>query len=86
MLQAILSSQLQVIFMPPAHFSILTVQRGTIMKFVPFGIEPGVVMPAVPMPGLVMPGIMPLRSIIIAPAIGGSPFFLADRPAGSRGS
>ena len=31
MLQAILSSQVQVIFMPPVHFSIFMVQRGTIM-------------------------------------------------------
>ena len=30
MLQAIASSQVQVIFMPPVHFSILMVQRGTI--------------------------------------------------------
>src|SRR5580658_5830926 len=31
MLQAILSSQTQVIFMPPVHFSILIVQRGIII-------------------------------------------------------
>jgi hypothetical protein len=31
MLHAILSSQLQVIFIPPVHFSIFMVQRGIIM-------------------------------------------------------
>ena len=29
----IASSQTQVIFMPPVHFSILNVQRGTIIQF-----------------------------------------------------
>ena len=37
----ILSSQVQVIFMPPVHFSIVIVQRGTIIMFVPAGIVPG---------------------------------------------
>jgi hypothetical protein len=34
MLQAIMSSQLQVIFMPPVHFSIFIVQRGIIMPLI----------------------------------------------------
>ena len=41
MLQAILSSQVQVIFMPPVHFSILNVQRGTIIQFMDGGMLPG---------------------------------------------
>jgi hypothetical protein len=66
MLAAILSSQVQVIFIPPWHFSIFTVQRGTIIMdgiicapMPPMG--PG----AMPMPG--MP--MPIRSIIIVPVM-----------------
>jgi hypothetical protein len=39
MLQAILSSQTQVILHPPLHFSILKVQRGTIIQLVP-GVMP----------------------------------------------
>jgi hypothetical protein len=70
MLVAISSSQLQVIFMPPLTFSILMVQRGTIMKLGPAGIPVGAPMPGVAMPGAAMPG-MPIavRSIIIAPVI-----------------
>jgi len=49
--QAILSSQLQVIFMPPVHFSIFMVQRGIIKPFMA-GVGAG--MPA-PMPGIIMP-------------------------------
>ncbi len=62
MLHAVGSSQVQVIFMPPVHFSIFMVQRGTIMKFGVLGAIAGV--PAGP--GIPMPGIdMPVRSIII---------------------
>jgi hypothetical protein len=45
--QAIMSVQLQTIFIPPVHFSIFTVQRGTIMVFIP-GMAAGIigVMPA----------------------------------------
>ncbi|MFL5342577.1 MAG: hypothetical protein ACJ8F7_20790 [Gemmataceae bacterium] len=62
MLQAVASSQVQVIFMPPAHFSIFIVQRGTIMKLgvVVAGEFMGAV-PGIPMPGM----LMPVRSIII---------------------
>jgi hypothetical protein len=74
MLAAILSSQEQVIFMPPVHRSILKVQRGTIMKLAPVGMV-GVPMVGMPMPGTVMPVIpMPVRSIVEVLAIRDSPF------------
>src|SRR5438105_432861 len=64
MLQAVGSSQVQVIFMPLVIFSIFMVQRGTIMKLgvpgamvgVPIGDAPGIPIPGIP---------MPVRSIII---------------------
>jgi hypothetical protein len=62
---AILSSQEHVIVMPPGHFSILIVQRGTIIMFMPVGIAPG--LPIIPefMPGMPVVGaVMPIRSII----------------------
>jgi hypothetical protein len=65
MLQAIGSSHEQVIFMPPLHFSIFMVQRGTMSMF---GIIGEAVVPIGDdaMPGMPMPGIpMPVRSIII---------------------
>jgi hypothetical protein len=67
MLQAILSSQEQVILRPPVHFSILKVQRGTIIQLVPTGIPVGLPIAGVPMVGIPMPGIpIPVRSTIIA--------------------
>jgi hypothetical protein len=69
MLQAVLSSQVQVIFMPPSHFSIVIAQRGTIIMFMPAGIVPAapIVPVPVPMPGAPIPGIaIPARSIIKA--------------------
>jgi hypothetical protein len=58
------SSLVQVIFMPPVHFSIFIVHRGTIIMFVPAGIAPGPPIIPVPMVGLAMPGIpIPARSI-----------------------
>ena len=51
MLQAILSSQMQVIFMPPVHFSILIVQRGTIIMFGSARLSP-CGRPRIPMPGI----------------------------------
>jgi len=54
MLQAILSSQMQVIFIPPVHFSILMVQRGIIMP-VMAGVAAGIVFP---MPGIIMPEVI----------------------------
>jgi hypothetical protein len=63
MLAAIGSSHMQVIFMPPVHFSILNVQRGTIIQFMDSGMEPGMV--GVGMPWPLIPGIgIPIRSII----------------------
>jgi hypothetical protein len=69
--QAVLSSQVQVIFMPPSHFSIVSAQRGTIIMFMPAGIVPAApIVPVpvpVPMPGAPIPGIaIPARSIIKA--------------------
>jgi hypothetical protein len=64
MLEATLSSQTQVIFMPPEHFSNLRVQRGTISQFVPTGIPLGAAL-GLPIPGTPNPGIPnPVRSII----------------------
>jgi hypothetical protein len=63
--QAILSSQEHVIFIPPVHFSILRVHRGTIIQFIIPGIA--VVEPVIgaPIPGILMPCIaIPARSII----------------------
>jgi hypothetical protein len=73
MLQAMVSSHMQVIFMPPAHFSNLKVQRGTIIMFMPVGM-PMVPIPAVPMPAV--PGIF-IRSIIIAFIMVGSPWIVS---------
>jgi hypothetical protein len=79
MLQAILSSQLHVIFMPPVHFSNLYVQRGTIIQLVPTGIPVGVPVVGDAIPGIATPGMpMPLRSIIIALDIPRTPFSAGD--------
>jgi hypothetical protein len=80
MLQAILSSQTQWIFRPPWHFSILSVQRGTISQFGTGGIAvPGADIPGIPIPGIAIP----VRSIIIALVIPYAPCFrLTD--TGSR--
>jgi hypothetical protein len=61
-----LSSQVQVIFMPPGHFSIFIVHRGTIIMFMPEGIGMVPVPPIIPGPiagvlRLAMP--IPARSI-----------------------
>jgi hypothetical protein len=61
MVQATGSSQVQVIFIPLVTFSILKVQRGTIIMF---GAIPGII-PAPVIPIGLVPGIpMPVRSII----------------------
>src|SRR5258708_23166065 len=63
MLVDILSSHVHVIFMPPVHFSNVSVHRGTITMFVADGVVP--VLPIMPgAPGMPIP--MPARSIIIA--------------------
>jgi hypothetical protein len=58
---AIWSSQEQTIFMPPLHFSALTVHRGTIIQFIAAGIPAGVPTGLVPMPGIPIA----VRSIIM---------------------
>jgi hypothetical protein len=69
-----LSSQAQLIFMPPLHFSKVIVQRGTIIMFAPVGaVAAGPITPAVPamlIPAIAIPG----RSIFVAVDIGSSPF------------
>jgi hypothetical protein len=60
-LAATLSGQTQVIFMPPVHFSILMVQRGTIGMVIA-GMPPGMVV----MPGVIMPGMPVIVGLIIA--------------------
>jgi hypothetical protein len=60
------SSQTQVIFIPPLHFSIFMVQRGTIVKLGAV-IGMGEPMAGIPMPGTPIAGIpMLVRSIISA--------------------
>ena len=54
MLVAILSSQWQWIFIPPVHFSILNVHRGTMRKLA--GMEEGDIIPGIPIPVVPTPG------------------------------
>jgi hypothetical protein len=63
--QLIVSSQVQVIFMPPWHFSNFIVQRGTIIQLAA-GIVPGAPIVGMPMPVLAIPCVptIPARSII----------------------
>jgi hypothetical protein len=65
--QATASSHEQVIFIPPVHFSIFMVQRGTIMKFGIAGVADGAAIVGVA--GMVMA----LRSIIIVFGMGYTP-------------
>jgi hypothetical protein len=86
MLQAIGSSQEQMIFMPPVHFSIFMVQRGTIKKLGAVGMPDGEPIVEGAIPGMPIPGIaMPVRSIIIAFAIGPSSLWIERRPARPSG-
>jgi hypothetical protein len=81
MLQAILSSQTQVTFMPPLHFSNLRVQRGTISQLVLVGVAVGAPIVGAPMPGTPMAGIpIAVRSIIIALDILRPPFVVSSPP------
>jgi hypothetical protein len=67
MARATASSHTQVIFIPPWHFSMVILQRGTIIMLGAIGV---LVMPGIgelPMPGIPMP--IPVRSIIIVPVI-----------------
>jgi hypothetical protein len=68
MVADIASSLAQVIFMPPVHFSILMVQRGTIIMFDPVGMVEGEPMAPVPVAPMLMP-IRFARSIIMAVVI-----------------
>jgi hypothetical protein len=69
MLQLIASSHEQVIFMPSLTFSILKVQRGTIIHGTGADAPaPGMVGVGIPMPAVLMPAI-PIRSIIALLAI-----------------
>jgi hypothetical protein len=66
MLQAILSSHEQVIFIPPVQLSIFKVQRGTIIQLATAGMPVGVAMAGAPILGTPMPCIpIPVRSIIM---------------------
>jgi len=68
MVRATASSQMQVIFMPPWHFSIIILQRGTIIMLGAIGwAADGIAAEPIPMPGIPMP--IPVRSIIIVPVI-----------------
>jgi hypothetical protein len=63
--QDVWSVQVQVIFIPPSHFSIFIVQRGTISQLVG-AVIPGIIWPVAPgIPGIVIP----IRSIVIAPVM-----------------
>jgi hypothetical protein len=65
----VVSSQVHVTFIPPGHFSIFIVHRGTILMLVQPGLIAGVFMG--PAAGAAMP--IPLRSIIIALAMESHP-------------
>jgi hypothetical protein len=80
------SSLVQVIFIPPVHFSILIVHRGTIIMFGPAGMVEGDPITPVPAVPMLMP-IMLARSIIIAVLIFGSPAVVGRSiPLAIRGS
>jgi hypothetical protein len=70
MLAAVGSSQVQVTFMPPVHFSNFIVHRGTIIMFGIIGAPLAGIIP-VPMPIPGMP--IPVRSIMIVLVIAGTP-------------
>jgi hypothetical protein len=77
-----LSSHEQVIFMPPVHFSIFKVQRGTIS--IAGGMVAGAPRGEIPAPGLPIAGIpMAVRSIIIVLAISLTPFLGRLLPSGN---
>jgi hypothetical protein len=64
------SSLVQVIFIPPAHFSILMVQRGTIIMFEPVGMaegDPIAPVPVPPMPIIVARSIITVLLMVIPP-------------------
>jgi hypothetical protein len=61
MVQAALSSQVQVIFIPPLQVSTFMVQRGIMSHCAPVGMLIGMVMPELPIAGM----FIPVRSIIM---------------------
>jgi hypothetical protein len=69
MLAAVLSLHEQVIFMPPEHFSILIVQRGTMTGF----IMVGALAVGAPMPACIIPG-MPITVGLTIVVIMASPW------------
>jgi hypothetical protein len=82
----IASSQVQVIFMPPVHFSIAIVQRGTIIMFMPAGAVAAAPIIPVPMPmaGAPIPVMLiPARSISFV-VIGLAPGSQVKSRAGSN--
>jgi hypothetical protein len=82
---ACFSSQLHMIFIPPAHFSIFMVQRGTMDQFTAgMGLGPIVEAPNIgrPVPGMPIPA----RSIIIAPVMSITPMFGPASLAGLPGN
>jgi hypothetical protein len=66
MLLAMASSQEQVIFIPPVHFSILNLHRGTMVQFGAPVIPAGPPIVGIPIPDTPIPCIpIPVRSIIM---------------------
>src|SRR5262249_21815177 len=83
MLRATGSSQVQVTFMPPWHFSNFSVQRGTIIQLTPPDTPVGAPIVGAPSAGTPMPGIpIPVRSIIIVLDIPETPLRAASRQPG----
>jgi hypothetical protein len=81
-----LSSQTQVIFIPPVHFSKVILHRGTIIMFMSAGAAAGPpiipAVPGIPMPDIPMPGIpIPPRSVIMVVMLSIHPF--SQRPPGA---
>jgi hypothetical protein len=74
MLVAIASGQEQVIFIPPWHLSILTVQRGTIIQLVVVGIPEGAptagIPAGIPIPGMAIPDLSLIIPVILTSFLG----------------
>lgn len=77
MAQAVGSSQVHVILIPPAHFSTFMVQRGTMTMFGAIGPIPGIA-PGMPMPGVVVGMPVAVIGFIIA--------VIMTHSVGSRGN
>jgi hypothetical protein len=82
---ACLSSHVQVIFIPPAHFSNFMPQRGTMDQFTA-GMALGMPIVGAPNIGVPTPGMpIPARSIIIAPVMSLTPMIGPASTAGLPG-